>query len=95
MSDNTNKIEYERPLRPQRSLPSFTRYSKFLAFVCFGTSLVFQRPIGDDFLKMLRMLHGILADDQAVFRFYLLFVSKRTTEDDEHLPIISEWRVKK
>ena len=51
--------------------------------------------IGDDFLKMLRMLQGILADDQAVFRCYLLFVSKCTTEDDEHLTIISEWRVAK
>ena len=38
-------IEYEQPLRSQRSLPRFTRYSSLLAFVCFGTSSVAQRLV--------------------------------------------------
>ena len=38
-------IEYERPVNPQRSLPSFTRYSSLLSSVCFGTSSVVQRPV--------------------------------------------------
>ena len=38
-------IEYEQPLRSQRSLLSFTRYSSLLAFVCFGTSSVAQRLV--------------------------------------------------
>ena len=38
-------IEYERPVNPQRCLPSFTRYSSLLAFVCFGTSSVAQRLV--------------------------------------------------
>ena len=36
-------MEYKIPLSPQRSLPSFTQYFLFLAFVCRGTSSVVQR----------------------------------------------------
>ena len=67
-------------------------YSIFLALGFCSFRNIFDRStISDDFFESLRMLHEILAGDYTVFRFYLLFVS----EDDEHLTIISEWRVKK
>ena len=44
--------ECERPLRPKRSLLSFTRYSSLLAFVCFGISSVVPLLISDDFIRI-------------------------------------------
>ena len=38
-------IEYERPISPQRSLPSYARYSSLLASVRFGTSSFVQRLV--------------------------------------------------
>ena len=44
--------ECERPLRPKRSLLSFTRYSSLLAFVCFGISSVVPLLMSDDFIRI-------------------------------------------
>ena len=44
--------ECERPLRPKRSLLSFTRYSSLLAFVCSAISSVVPLLISDDFIRI-------------------------------------------
>ena len=71
-------------------------YSIFLALgFCSFRNIFGRLTISDDFFESLRMLHEMLAGDHTVFRCYLLFVLYCTIEDDEHLTIISEWRVKK
>ena len=87
-------IEYERPVNPQRSLPSFTRYSSLLAFVCFGTSSVVQRlvTISSNRFECYTEYWQVII---LFFGANLSFVSQCLTEDDKHLTIISEWRVRK
>ena len=87
-------IEYERPLNPQRSLPSFTRYSSLLAFVCFGTSSVVQRlvTISSNRFECYTEYWQVII---LFFGANLSFVSQCLTEDDKHLTIISEWRARK
>ena len=98
--------ECERPLRPKRSLLSFTWYSSLLAFVCFGISSVVPLLKCDDFFESLLMLQGILAGEHNVFRIIpsgsidiIFFNSDRdTTINDKYHKIMvspdSYWKKK-
>lgn len=81
-------IEYERPLRSQLSLPSFTRHSSLLAFVCFGTTSVVQhlKMISSDCFECYHAIALFSAANYCLFR--------DITEGDEHLIIILGWRIK-
>ena len=65
-------IEYKQPLRPQRSLPSFTRYSSLFAFVYLSTSSGVQH-MGTISLNRLGY-YSELARDNTFSRCYLFFL---------------------